>query len=103
MLKLVYVVIAAGAQAVILGAVSLTALATFPAWFGEPAGDILAIALFSISALWIAEFIAREGFGRVLFGLPLANSRERLTVKLLSALALWVVIGIVAYQLAITP
>ena len=103
MLKLIYVVIAAGAQIVILGAVSLTALATFPGWFGAMAGDVLAIGLFTISALWIAEFIAREGFDTALFGLPLRRSHERLTVKLLSALALWVVIGVVAYQIAITP
>lgn len=103
MLKLLYVVIAAGAQVVILGAISFYAIATFPDWFGQTAGDVLAVALLTIFAMWIAEFISQEGFNKVLFGLPLRGFDERLAVKLLSALGLWVVIGVVAYQIAITP
>lgn len=103
MLKLVYVVIAAGAQIVILGAAALFALVTFPAWFGEPWGDVLAAGLFAASALLIAEFIAQEGFNTVLFGLKLKGFDGRLSVKLLSAIALWVLIAAVAYQIATTP
>lgn len=102
-MRTLYVMMAVAAQGVILGAISYAAFLIFPRLFGAMTGTVIAVAIATYFVMSLVEFVSVEMYGRAIFGVPLRGMGYSLTEKFMMTLMLWVVIGLVVYQVMTAP
>ena len=103
MVRIIYVVLAVGAQLIILGALSLIALVALPDQIGRLGSQIVVLAIVGGAAIIMFDFVAQELFGKALFG-SFHNMYEASTwSRLAQVLFVWFLIGLVAYVFMAAP